>query len=159
MLDSGLVSRGSQQHRTQLPPDGSRTTLDDPPSPRQKWVLTSESFDRLLLWLDHDREQAGLKYEAIRSALIKRFGQLGCRDAAEELADLTFDRVAGKLSEISEYKGDPEPYVFSVAYFVYKEYLRRPIIASLNAYNLQDPATPNTKEMIEKELLDSCLQE
>lgn len=157
MLDSGLAIRGSQHSRIQLPPDGSRTIVEDPPLPSDKWALSSESFERLLLWLHHDREQAGLKHEEIRTALMKRFRQLGCRDP-EQLADETIDRVAGKLADIIEtYKGDPEPYFFSVAYYVYLEYLRRPIIQALATLDFRDPA-PDADEMAEKEMLDSCLR-
>jgi DNA-directed RNA polymerase specialized sigma24 family protein len=129
--------------------------LHDPPSPREKWALTPESFDRLLLWLHHDRDQAGLKYEEIRARLIKRFRQLGCHEA-EELANKTIDRVAGKLPEvIGTYKGDPEPYFFRTAFYVHKEYLRKPIIQSLATVDFRDPATPSSEET---ELLDSCLR-
>jgi len=38
---------------------------------KKEWVLTQEAFDRLLGWLDPDRESAGEKYEAIRLRLIK----------------------------------------------------------------------------------------
>jgi hypothetical protein len=30
-----------------------------------KWTLTHDGFNRLLSWLDPDREQAGKKYEEI----------------------------------------------------------------------------------------------
>lgn len=156
MLDSGLAIRRSQQYRTQLSPDGSRT-VDDLPPPRDKWALTPESFDRLLSWLQHDREQAGLKYEEIRVALIRRFRQLGCNDP-EELANLTIDRVAKKLPKIIDmYKGDPEPYFFSVAWYIYKEYLRRPIIISLAKLDFGDPEKAS-EDTSEKEMLDSCLR-
>lgn len=156
MLDSGLAIRRSQHYRTPLSPDGSRT-VDDLPPPRDKWALTPESFDRLLSWLHSDREQAGLKYEEIRVALIRRFRQLGCNDP-EELANLTIDRVAQKLPEVIDtYKGEPEPYFFSVAWYIYKEYLRRPIILSLAKLDFRDPAT-SSEDLSEKELLDSCLR-
>lgn len=156
MLDSGLAIRRSQHYRAQLSPDGSRT-VNDPPPPRDKWALTAESFDRLLLWLHPDREQAGLRYEKIRVALIRRFRQLGCPDP-EELANLTIDRVAQKLPNIIvTYKGDPEPYFFSVAWYVYLEYLRRPIILSLAKLDFRDQET-SSEETSEKEMLDSCLR-
>lgn len=156
MLDSGLAIRRSQHYRTQLSPDGSRK-LDDLPPPRKKWALTPESFDRLLLWLHHDREEAGLKYEEIRAALIRRFKQLGCHDP-EELANLTIDRVTQKLPKIIDtYEGDPEPYFFSVAWYVYKEYLRRPVILSLAKLDFGDPGT-DSEDTSEKELLDLCLR-
>jgi len=156
MLDSGLAIRRSQHYRTPLSPNGSRT-VDDLPPPRDKWVLTPESFNRLLSWLHHDREQAGLKYEEIHVALIRRFRQLGCSDP-EELANLTIDRVAEKLPKIIDtYEGDPEPYFFSVAWYIYKEYLRRPIILSLARLDFGDPET-DSEDTSEKEMLDSCLR-
>jgi RNA polymerase sigma factor (sigma-70 family) len=156
MLDSGLVNQGSQQRRTQ-PPDRSRIALDDPPSPT-KWILTPESFDRLLLWLNPDRDLAGGRYEEIRVRLIRRFQQLGCSDG-EELANKTFDRVAKKLPEvIDKYVGEPDPYVFSIAYKIYREHLRRQILMSLAYANFSNTTLPSTEEMLEKELLDDCLQ-
>ncbi len=157
MLDSAFINRVSSYDTTQ-PLDGSRINLDDPPSPRQKWILTPESFDGLLLWLDPDRERAGEKYEEIRSGLIRRFRQLSCSDA-EELANKTFDRVAKKLPEIVvTYKGNREPYFFSVAYNIYREDLRKPIVMSLANTNSSPADLPNTHELFERELLDSCLR-
>ena len=157
MLDSGVVSSVSQHSPTQSP-DRSHIILDDPPSPKQKWVLTAESFDRLLLWLNPDRNEAGKKYEEIRLALIKRFQQLHSRSEPETLANITFDRVARKLPKIAAtYVGPPEPYFFSVAHFVYKEDLRKPIQMSLPAIDLPASSLP-AEEALEKELLYSCLQ-
>lgn len=155
MLDSGLVNQRSQQYPIRSR-DGSRTILD-PPTPKQKWVLTTESFDEMLLWLNHDRDLAGKKYEEIRLGLIKRFQQLGCREP-EELANKTFDRVARKLPDIiGEYKGEREPFFFSVAHYVFKEELRTPVLMSLANADFSHPDLQPTEEMFEKELLDSCL--
>ena len=52
----------------------------DSPSPGTKWVLTQESFDLMLSWLNPDRDFAGIKYEQIRNKLISRFRHLGCSD-------------------------------------------------------------------------------
>lgn len=158
MLDSGLVNRGFSASPDPLP-DRSRTILSDPPSPIQKWALTDESFNRLLLWLDHDRERAAAIYEEIRSALINRFVHLGCFEASEGLADKTIDRVAQKLETIIDrYTGKPEPYVFSVAYYIYKEWLREPILESL-ANDVTDPSPSSPDELFVRELLHSCLQQ
>jgi DNA-directed RNA polymerase specialized sigma24 family protein len=154
MLDSGFVN---QQRRTQ-PPDRSRIALDDPPS-LTKWILTPESFNRLLLWLNPDRDLAGEKYEEIRSGLIKRFRQLG-RPDGEELANKTFDRVAKKLpAVVDKYIGEPEPYVFTIAYNIYREDLRKPIMMSLENYNFSQSTLLNPDEVAEKDLLNDCLQE
>jgi RNA polymerase sigma factor (sigma-70 family) len=133
--------------------------LDDFSSPKQKWVLTSESFDEMLFWLHQDRNIAGELYEKIRRGLNKRFQQLGCSEP-EELTNRTFDRVAKKLPEIiTEYKGEREPYFFSIALFIYKEWLRRPVMLSLTTIDFPHPDTTSAEELFDKELLDSCLQD
>ncbi len=91
----------------------------------KNWSLSQEAFDALLDWLDSDREQAGIKYEQIRSRLIKIFTGRGCVDA-EELADETINRVTRKLNEIqNEFTGDRARYFFGVANKIYLEHLRR----------------------------------
>lgn len=91
----------------------------------KNWSLSQEAFDALLDWLDSDREQAGIKYEQIRSRLIRIFTGRGCVDP-EELADETINRVTSKLNEIqNEFTGDRARYFFGVANKVYLEYLRR----------------------------------
>ncbi|HEY7785163.1 MAG TPA: hypothetical protein VIB00_10575, partial [Pyrinomonadaceae bacterium] len=57
------------------------------------WVLTQESFDALLHWLDPQRDRAGLRYEEIRRSLIKIFACRGCAEP-EDLADETINRVS-----------------------------------------------------------------
>jgi DNA-directed RNA polymerase specialized sigma24 family protein len=132
--------------------------LDEPPLLKPKWVLTPEAFDRLLSWLDSNREQAGERYEEIRSGLTRRFRQLGCVES-EELANETIDRVARKLPDIiATYEGDPTPYFFSVAYYVHMEYLRRPAVVQF------DPAGPSPADLRtlpqvfnDDESIDACL--
>jgi DNA-directed RNA polymerase specialized sigma24 family protein len=92
---------------------------------KKEWVLTQDAFDRLLDWLDPEREQAGIKYEAIRTRLIKIFTCRGCLEA-ELLADETINRVASKVAEISKgYVGDPAHYFYAVAHKVHLEYIRK----------------------------------
>jgi DNA-directed RNA polymerase specialized sigma24 family protein len=87
--------------------------------------LTQESFDRLLAWLDPDREQAGQKYEWIRLKLIKIFRCRGCT-TAEELTDETINRVTRRLQEIADiYVGDPALYFYGVAHKVILENVKR----------------------------------
>ncbi|HEV8189633.1 MAG TPA: sigma-70 family RNA polymerase sigma factor [Pyrinomonadaceae bacterium] len=91
----------------------------------KNWSLSQEAFDALLDWLDSDREQAGIKYEQIRSRLIVFFAGRGCINA-EDLADETINRVTSKVNEIQkEFDGDPALYFYGVAKWVYTEYLRR----------------------------------
>jgi DNA-directed RNA polymerase specialized sigma24 family protein len=92
---------------------------------KKEWVLTQDAFDSLLDWLDPEREQAGIKYEAIRTRLIKIFTCRGCLEA-ELLADETINRVASKVEEISKgYVGDPAHYFYAVAQKVHLEYIRK----------------------------------
>lgn len=91
----------------------------------KNWVLSQESFDALLDWLDSNREQAGIKYEQIRQRLIKIFTGRGCVEA-EDLADETINRVISKLDEIEkEFRGDRARYFYGVANKVQMEYLRK----------------------------------
>lgn len=82
-------------------------------------------FDALLAWLDPDREAAGQKYETIRSGLIRIFIYQGFNDA-EDLADLTINRVIGRLPEIREtYVGEQARYFHGVARNIIREARRR----------------------------------
>lgn len=88
--------------------------------------IEQESFDRLLLWLDADREIAGQKYEDIRLRLVKMFHARGC-DLAEDLADETIDKVLDKVDHIADlYTGDPILYFYGVAKNVFLESRRKP---------------------------------
>src|SRR5262245_61236326 len=92
---------------------------------QQSPELTKESFERLLDWLDRDRDRAGRRYEEIRNQLIKIFV---CRGTTmpEDLADETIDRVARKVPEIAgSYVGEPALYFCGVAQLVHLEYLRK----------------------------------
>src|SRR5437764_6462297 len=89
------------------------------------WIMSEESFADLLDWLASDREQAGIKYEEIRSGLIKFFSQRG-RSDAEDLADATINRVASRVKEIrKQVYGDPARYFYGVARFMLMEHVRR----------------------------------
>jgi len=85
-------------------------------------VITQEAFDKMLSWLDADREQAGKRYEKIRRRLIEIFASRGCREA-EDLADETINRVARKSQDVAEgYVGDPAYYFYAVAKNILLEY-------------------------------------
>ncbi|MGB8507760.1 MAG: hypothetical protein WCD76_05100 [Pyrinomonadaceae bacterium] len=86
-----------------------------------------DNFDELLDWLHPDRDQAGRKYEDIRSRLIRIFIHRGCT-TAEDLADETINRVSRKVREVrANYNpgDDPALYFYGVARNVYREYLKR----------------------------------
>jgi DNA-directed RNA polymerase specialized sigma24 family protein len=117
----------------------------------KNWSLSQEAFDALLDWLDPDREQAGIKYEQIRSRLIKIFTGRGCIDP-EELADETINRVTSKLTEIQkEFTGDPALYFYGVAKWVYTEYLRR------KTPQPQSPPPDSARAELEYRCLEQCI--
>ena len=97
--------------------------------------MDKTSFDKLLFWLDEDRESAAAKYEDCRQALIDFFRNRGARHSGE-CADATFDRVSdiiqgGRMGE----RKNPVSYFLRVAHFIRLEYLRNPanIIGSSQA--------------------------
>jgi DNA-directed RNA polymerase specialized sigma24 family protein len=106
--------------------------LQEPSSPlrskrserKSRWALTQESIDKLLAHLGEDHETAGLAYQELRGKLIVFFEGYRCTDA-EELADVTLNRIARKLCE-GEIIHKPMLYALSVARFVLSEYWRRP---------------------------------
>ncbi len=86
---------------------------------------SQEDFNRLLAWLDPDRDRAGERYERIRRKLILFFAARGFA-FAEEMADECINRVMKKLPEIEQqYTGSPEDYFFGVAKFIALEWSRK----------------------------------
>ena len=114
---------------------------------------TQEDFDRLLRWLDDDRDEAGRKYETIRYRLIKMLTCRSCQEA-EDVADEAIRRVTVKLPEIApSYEGDPALYFYGVARNVHREYLRKQ----------HRPAPPVPVDVTDEddhlyECLDRCMQ-
>lgn len=94
-------------------------------APYPQMDLTPEDFERLLLWLNPDLEEAAKMYEKIRLDLIRKFASHNCR-LPDRLADITFDRIAEVLPE--SYVGRPEPFVNRVAYYVLREYWAKEVI-------------------------------
>lgn len=99
--------------------------------------ITQENFEKLLTWLDKDRNRAAEKYKSIHQRLVQIFL---ARNAfsAEELADQTVDIVVKKIDSLStEYQGDPALYFYGVANKIFYEYLKKPKTESLNEQTLQ----------------------
>jgi RNA polymerase sigma factor (sigma-70 family) len=120
----------------------------------KEWELDQGAFDKLLAWLNPDPEQAGRKYEGIRSRLIKIFTCRGCT-IPEELADETINRVARKVPEIAAtYTGDPALYFYGVGHNVYLEYVRKKPAPT-------PPPKPEPSQELEQEFecLEQCMQQ
>jgi len=121
----------------------------------KKRDLTQAEFDRLLTWLDADRERAAESYEVIRHGLIELFESRCCGDA-EDLADNTINTVARKVEQIAPtYSGKPAHYFYGVAKNVLHEYFRDRTVP------LDDltPATPVTSETEDRERVFQCLDQ
>ena len=114
---------------------------------------SKEAFDKLLRWLDTDRDKAGEKYERIRFRLIKILAAKGCAEP-EDLADKTINVAAGKIdSLLQSYVGDPALYFYAVAKKIFLEHLKKKPLPDA-------PPTPNPTELEHVcGLLDLCLEE
>ncbi len=117
------------------------------------WSPTPESLNKLLLWLDSDRDKAAQKYEKIRVRLITFFSCDGCGGATEHLSDMTFDRVMKKLDQNlvpDPFVGDKSLYFLGFARNIRLEHFR----------NIKVPENPPPKnDTNEKEHEAFCLEE
>ncbi|HEU4767507.1 MAG TPA: hypothetical protein VFS77_09025 [Pyrinomonadaceae bacterium] len=89
---------------------------------RQKWTLTQEAFDQLLLALGDDRDSGGEKYLEIRANLIRFFEWRGC-PFPEDHADETFNRIARRVAE-GETITNPAGYAMGVARLLVLEIIK-----------------------------------
>jgi len=122
---------------------------------RESGDITQEQFDRLLTWLDPDREAAGTKYEWLRKRLIKIFASRGSH-IPEDLADRTMNRVAWKLPEIqAAYVGYPAPYFLSVARYIFCESLRE---ERSSVIRMPELVPPNGDVERDLEILQECVE-
>lgn len=119
---------------------------------------TSEEFEKLLAWLDSDRDVTGKKYEAIRSRLIRIFVSRGCVEA-ETLADEVMNRVAVRIDKVVEtYKGEPIKCFLGFADNVYREYARDdPPRSDSDPQVLPEPPPDDEQERQRREEEDQCL--
>ena len=123
-------------------------------------ALNPETFARLLLRLDADRERAGEKYEDLWRTLIRFFEWRGA-PFPEEHTDEVFNRVTRKLGEGVEIR-NTGGYCYEVARLVFLETTkgvdgRR---ESLESVKFEPAAPPDTTvEATEKELRLSCLED
>ena len=90
--------------------------------PRQKWTLTPESFDKLLVALGGDRDAGGEKYLEIRSNLMRFFEWRGC-SFPEDHADETINRIAKRIDE-GEQILNPSGYAMGVARLLLLEIIK-----------------------------------
>src|SRR5829696_3019788 len=101
-------------------PDGQDQAV--PAVARQKWTLTPESFDKLLIAFGGDRESGGKKYLEIKNHLTRFFEWRGC-SFPEDHADETINRIAKKVAEGEEIL-NPAGYAMGVARFLFLEIMK-----------------------------------
>ena len=86
---------------------------------------SNEAFEKLLHWLDADRDKAGEKYEIIRLRLIRIFSCRGCFEC-DDLADETINVVASRIDWLIEnFKGDPALFFYGVAKKIFQEQFKK----------------------------------
>jgi len=111
-----------------------------------------EAFEKLLRWLDPDREKAGEKHEKIRFRLIKIFVCRGCHEA-EDLADQTINVVLSKIDWlVANYVGEPGLYFYAVAKKIHLEQLKKRRFPNPPP---PDPEPPELEQVCS--YLDDCL--
>src|SRR5687768_6794611 len=109
--------------------------MEDPPVPdtakpsstlsKSDWILTQNSFRKLLIWLDEGKDSGGHSYLEIRLRLVQYFDRKNCA-SPDELADETLNRVARRLEEEGSIVSDaPAHYCYIIARYVFLESLRR----------------------------------
>lgn len=91
---------------------------------KDQYVLKQEDFDGLLALFSEDRDEAGRIYERTRNGLIRFFQSKGCHDA-QQLADITLNRVASKASTFDRSANiKPTTFVYGFASKIYLEQRR-----------------------------------
>ena len=93
--------------------DTETNSTDVATTPRRKWALTQEAFDKLLTAFGQDQQSAAERYLEVRGNLVRFFEWRGC-PFPEDHADETINRVARRLAEGEEI-GNPAGYCIGVA--------------------------------------------
>src|SRR5262245_46124318 len=126
------------------------------PHEKQKQVLTPEAFDKLLSFLDPDRDCAGEKYEMLRLKLTRFFKSRACL-TAEDQTDEVFDRLTKKLAEGEEIR-NVSGYCLGIARLVWLETLRGPEARQASFDDL--PVIPLAAEdAVERKLRLACFNQ
>lgn len=128
---------------------------------KKDWTVTPDAFEKLLRWLDPDREVAGEKYEKIRRKLIKLFKWRNCTPE-EEYADITINRVTRRVYENAPVDvTNPYLYFHGTALNVIREYWRGQLKHKQEDFDAIDPlefTTENPQQKTEQELEQQKIQ-
>jgi hypothetical protein len=114
----------------------------------------SGPYDRFLLWLSPDFEQAQKEEALLKKRLTRYFALKGCPEIdRDELTSKTIDRVLQKEDHWSQYK-EPLLFCVGVARNIWREYLRRPQMDPITT----DPPVPDTDADTNREELLQCME-
>ncbi len=114
-------------------------------------------FDKMLGWLNADREMAGRKYREIHNKLTVIFSCRGCLEP-ENLADEAFNRVTAKIDWLLEnYVGDPLLYFRGIARNLVKEDIRARVVP-VDPPAPPEPADDDETTDPEFVCLDHCME-
>jgi DNA-directed RNA polymerase specialized sigma24 family protein len=97
-------------------------------------------FDHFLAWFDYHRERASGALEGFRPRLIWFFLSKGRYAEAEDLASEVVIRTSKKF-ETGYIDREPQPYLFTVAQYIYRERLKaRPVDQLAEHFDAPDDA-------------------
>jgi DNA-directed RNA polymerase specialized sigma24 family protein len=113
---------------------------------------TPEEYEKLLLWIDKDCDEAARKLLLIQSRVTRILISRGCA-IAEELAVETQNRIAVRIDKVRESFPDPLRGFIGFLDNVHFEYLRDEKIRNTAI----PPPQPRPSEELERE--DRCLEE
>jgi len=133
--------------------------VDTGPPPKKRWELTPEAFNKLLSFLDPDRERAGMVYEKLRLKLMKFFEWRGSA-FPEDHADEVLNRVTKKVDE-GEVVRDFYSYSHRIASLFFLETTKDPAGRSVPVEDMPSiPAAPNSTddEELRLECFENCLR-
>lgn len=133
---------------------------------KKDWTLSPGAFNKFLAWLDEGADSDGQNYLEMRRRLVAFFDRKNCL-TPDELADETLNRVARRLEEEGKIESEtPAKYCYTVARFVFMEYLRAsqkesiPLDDVLRTEKSNDfLAVEQNNEKEVKEKMLNCLEE
>lgn len=111
-----------------------------------------EEFDKLLRWLDSDRDKAAARLQQIEARLIRVFVSRGCVED-DALKDEVINRVTTRIDTVRQNYPDPLRCCLAFVDNVHREYLRE----QKKIKEAVPPPPPSPPEELEKE--DQCLRE
>lgn len=125
--------------------------------PKKNWLITSDSFARLLEWIDDGADSGGQKYLEMRRLLVNYFDRKNCL-SPDELADETLNRVARRLEEEGKIETEtPAKFCYITARFVFLESLRDKGNKSVSIDEIKADKITSEDETEEKDLKEKML--